>query len=171
MAQQVVTWCDRHMARDETVPGRPVTLSIDGTRPMAIDLCEPCAKELLEPIESLLADVGRAVELPRAKRGPGRPSMSGLPASDVVVACPLCAEEKRTTTMLRASMRSHMQSEHDTTLAAVEAKRGEALDGTPLPFSCTVCSPAERFGTPQGLGAHQRARHGIVGASAKPASA
>lgn len=56
MAKDVIVhiWCDWHMAKDERVEGveqSPITLE---GRTLTLDLCDPCVKEFIEPLTSLL---------------------------------------------------------------------------------------------------------------------
>lgn len=152
MAQEIVTWCDRHLAKGTNVPGTPRRLAAD-TPLLLADLCDPCLAEVAGDLRELLDEHGR-------KDGDrfAPPKATKRTTTDAVVdgvyPCPVpgC-----TTQLDRSRMRQHLMQRHDMQLSTVENQRGRTLDGAPLKHTCPDCG--ERFSTPQGVGAHRSYRH------------
>lgn len=162
MAQEIVTWCDRHLNMNEDdegvrVPGTTRRLTIGKAKPIEYetDLCEPCYKELFGPLLDFISTTGAQPVSGGEKKTPNK-------EREVHLICPLCkAQGVEYVARRRGAMRTHMETAHDTTLAEVETQLGQTIDGKPLPFECSVCG--SRFSHAQARGAHERHRHGIEG--------
>lgn len=63
MSKQLVTyvWCDNH-PDDEQVPATTVRITLGNQVPRELDLCDVCRKELIDPLQTLLAEQGQPVE-------------------------------------------------------------------------------------------------------------
>jgi len=169
MSQKIVTLCDIHQQRDEEVPGRPfdVVARVDGGgfRFVTIDLCESCAKPLVDMVDGF-AELGReytgavprppkrrsrATSVARASR-PDAGTRGPLPVEypieetdDGRVVCPTCG----TTAANKSSLRSHLRNRHGQTMSAAYGREDDAA------FVCPVC--ADRFDGATGLSSHIRA--------------
>jgi hypothetical protein len=164
MAQEIVTWCDVHMEKDERVPGSTVTIAIDNKKARALDLCEQCHKELLGSLLEVLegARIAANANPPVGHDDEGSQPRRSQPQRDM--SCPICAEEgQQYHVTKRSTMRDHMRHNHDVVLADFESRLGETLDGLPLPYKCDFPGCGLRFSHPQGMGAHRRYTHGMKG--------
>lgn len=166
MAKVIVAWCDPCMNNEEHTPGQPVVISLDGKKPVELDLCELHDKELLASLRELIGEVGQPV-------GEGiLPGMPPTPASDAEKKdCPQCPPGR---TLTREGLRGHMRKLHDMDRNAANDVVREVFGGsarTQKAFSeqCPECKaagvPAEEstYDTPQGFGAHRKAAHGVTG--------
>lgn len=85
MAREVVSWCDPHLAHDERVPGYPVIFTVDGGKPVRVDLCADDRAALVEPLLAMLAEYGAPPDAPpppsRSPRVPRRPTASEAAAA------------------------------------------------------------------------------------------
>lgn len=161
MAREILVklWCDPCLAQDERVEGRelpPLLLpELTGRRPRVLTLCERHEKEVYTPIVELLEEHGQPVN------EEGVPSSSGTLAPSLQpVNCPECGH----TSPNRAALAGHARKRHDKTL-------GEVL-GEETPYKCPECEAEGRTyasGRAQGLAAHRRQVHHVVGTS--PAAA
>lgn len=168
MAKVIVAWCDPHMELDEQVPGESFQIALNGAKPVEIDLCKEHEEELIAPLRELLGDLGQPVsKSPQASTSGGSPK---APCSQ-----PGCGKE-----LSREGMRKHMMTQHG-------MERPAAGDAVRLVFGsvhgasvgireCPECKAAGRspeeyqFDTPQGLGAHRRSVHNVMGTQSKPAA-
>ena len=160
MVQVIETYCDQCAERGENIPAEVygAAISLPGQKPEAheTDLCEQCAKPLLDLLEEL-RDKGRPVKRrksgpaakPRAAvaavAGPEESAQSGGPAS--ALACPVAGCEFVGTSAKQLS--GHVRRHHDTTLAEA---RGDAL-----PYRCDVCGRG--FARPQSVALHRMKGH------------
>lgn len=166
MAQEIVTWCDRHMDRDERVPGTPRFVAVDPKKPVVSDLCDTCDKEVLQPIRDFIAEFGRPADQASGPINPSNPKRRYVSATpENSINCPEegCSYFARS----KSSFRDHMQTEHNVSLAVYEGKRGITITGEEVKYYCDSC-PAG-FTTPQGRGAHMSSEHGYTG-PANPAN-
>jgi uncharacterized C2H2 Zn-finger protein len=167
MAKEIVAWCDLHMLRDEAArePGREVVVTLDGTE-RAIDLCDVCRKELIEPLAELLVEQGQPVSK--------RLTQESIEVDDGSFPCPVCAKPYK----MRANWRKHLKREHDLLVSDLEAdgapSRAEAdveqptadatldVDIEPSAAREYPCPDCDRvFTRGAALGAHRRS-HGYV---------
>jgi hypothetical protein len=109
---KLVSWCDGEHHEDEEVPAVVArTLSVDGGKPMLLDLCETCDKVVRDLIvfmdRGLLAS--RAVSVPGVRK-------SDLPTRVTTVVgggkdrtdCPECGHVSPT----RSAMGAHLKTKH-----------------------------------------------------------
>lgn len=165
MAKVIVAWCDPCMNDDQHTPGQPVQISLDGKKPVELDLCELHDKQLLASIRELISEAGQPVD--GALPGMPSPSSSGEDKAD----CPQCPPGRSLT---REGLRGHMRKIHGMERQAANVVVRDTFGGNirvQKPFSeqCPECKaegvPADEstFDTPQGFGAHRKAAHGITG--------
>lgn len=145
MAQRIAIDCDPHLDRGEQVEGKPRLIAVDGQRAVAVDACDICDKEVLQPVRDLIAEHGRALDDEElAVLAPKQPTV--LPKH----VCPVSQCGYRAT---RGAIRSHIRDSHEeTTLAHEEARLGHTLDGLPIEHHC-ACGGG--FSHLQGLRRHQ----------------
>jgi hypothetical protein len=64
MAKDIIvkTWCDRHLSMDEHVEGSELPPITIGGSTKTLDLCDPCIKEFVAPLATLLEDFGAVPE-------------------------------------------------------------------------------------------------------------
>lgn len=172
MAQEVITWCDPHLAKkDERVPGKPRTIFVDGGKPKVVDMCDPCDKEILQPVRDLLAEFGRNSDAaPRPPINPGGNKRGRKPHPDNVLTCPFedCKDGpdgSPYTAGTRTSMRTHFLDTHDVSLPVWEGRNGKSIDGQEIRFRCVGKVGSRKceagFTTSQGKASHEFAEHGI----------
>jgi hypothetical protein len=159
VAREVIvrTWCDVCLDNDQETDATelaPLLLpEVGGTKPRVVALCEVHLKEVYQPLVDVLRDHGQIVDEegnpsgPRGKYGKAKP---GDPGS---WNCP--AEGCEHVSPNRAAISSHVRNMHNTTLAV--------LLGQATPYECPECGL--KSARPQGLAAHRRTVHGIVGVS------
>lgn len=151
-------WCDPCYEADERVLGEEVTLAfgdLGRMRPRVMLLCERHRKEFYDPLRELAEKFGdTSGEAPTVKPS-GRKGVGGRP-SVADLTCPECGH----VTPSKDALRSHARSSHDKSLAE--------LKGDELPFECPDCS--RRFENAQGVAAHRRSAHGVVGTSKNSAA-
>jgi hypothetical protein len=159
MAQQIVTYCDTHLAKGEHVHGTTWTLAItvpgEKARDFELDACAECAA----PFASLVADlmeharqVGGPKTSPRTDAAP--PSAVTVPMRNGTttttpegrVPCPMCDKTAAT----RDALNTHLRNYHASSLAEVE---GTATLPCPVPG----CKRKLQSGT--GVSAHLRSNH------------
>lgn len=153
MAQEIVTWCDVCMRDGDRVPGSTLKVEVGDVGPSQVDLCSLHFEEYVTPLVSLIED-GRPLETEQKEKGKGKGAAR--------YACPECGPE---VTMTRSSFRDHMPKFHGMTLAEFEARIGETLDGKALTYECDFPGCGLKFSHPQGMGAHKRHVHNVVGTS------
>lgn len=154
MAQVISVICDGSIHEGQEVPGRAYSLGVQvpGGSPwewVAIDLCDDCAKPLLD-LTTELVDLGR----------PGGRPAEGSPSSTGPVTCSICGGIHKN----RASLGAHYRTQHGKTLGEVEggpATKDGPRAGTQVPLTCPECGGTYRG--PQGLGSHRARTHGIAG--------
>lgn len=161
MAQAIVVWCDQHLERNEHVPGETWHLSVRAPHGRVttyeIDACEECAKPFTELVV-FLSELGRTSDArgkPLATLDPAvladsRGSAGALP-------CPSCGRMSPN----RNALRSHVRTNHGTTL--------DALEGNPTPHTCPACDFASS--RRQGLVLHVRKSHPEIETPPPPAAA
>lgn len=145
------TYCDSCAARGvQTAIDNSVSLplSVGASGPQTLDLCEPCDKELVEPVRLLLAEYGQSPQ--GAERDQG-------------FTCPGCSKTYRK----RDGLAKHMERQHNLTLDARGMPVALEKDDDELPVEqeqkANQCPDCERsFDTPQGLGAHRYRLHAYV---------
>lgn len=151
MAREIVisVLCDaclRHEIRTEATELPPLSLA-PTRKPRVLALCDPCKKELYEPLLLLLAERGAPVAddgtaplptlVPTEASGKGRPPIESP--------CPACAH----VSISRGALKSHVRQVHGTTL--------DELNGEETPYPCPICGRG--FTRPQGLSTHRRIVH------------
>lgn len=122
MAQEIVTWCDPCMERNEArTPGTTYTLQIGPNPPRDVDLCDEDKKIFLSPITELLDRLGSPVT-PSARST----SQIGLrrPRGPRIMTCLLCPSAFGSDSALR----SHYAAQHHLTAA-----------GARIGTECPVC--------------------------------
>ncbi len=152
MAQKIVSVCDAHIDHEEH-SGTPLPpISLDGVNFFGVDLCDVADKELIEPVRRLLGEYGRRLgddELGTYRRAATKAAARKTPASNRRLTCPKCGQS-----MLRSTMRDHVETAHDTLLPIIEAELGHTLDGEPIVDYCRDCGGGFAHGA--GRSAHQR---------------
>lgn len=148
--REVVTrvWCDVCAKESLWNEGEEVPAVVIGTlKPRVVALCEPHRKELFDPFQEVLTDLGQIV--PDALMGGSpRKGVGGRPSVEQLT-CPACGHVSPN----KSALTSHTKNMHD---ASIEELRGE-----PLPYECPECQ--RKFGRPQGMAAHRRTVHGVPG--------
>lgn len=161
MAQRIVTDCDVHGTRDESVPAETFDLVVrrqgEGFRFLTVDLCETCAKPLTD-LWVELADKGRSFDGSAAaglhaaagsaiRKRPNPLATPTRPRSDSAeLKCPACDRDFKN----RGTLQKHCRQHH--------GKRLAELLGESLTHVCPDCGKA--FAKAQGLGAHRAKSHG-----------
>lgn len=163
MAREVIvrTWCDPCLAEDVQEDGvelAPLLLpELGGTKPRVVALCEVHRKELYQPLLDLLEEHGQMVD---EEGNPSGPRGKYTRAKDVPnpLGCPAegCSHESPN----RSALSSHVRNMHDTTLSV--------LLGEETPYECPECGL--KSARPQGIAAHRRKVHGVLGTSATAVS-
>lgn len=154
MAKEIVAWCDRHLASDEQVPATTVQVTLDNGMPIEIDLCDPCHKELVEPLRLLLDEHGQPV---RSQDRSSSASHCPMPGCDKSFAGP-------------RQLQKHVERIHDTVLPdevfgnAVPSPASTDEKGETI-YPCPEPDCDRTFKRPQAVGAHRSHVHGYVAAS------
>ncbi len=155
MAQEIVTWCDWHLNTGDKFPGAPRTVVLDAGKPMVMDLCDGCDKELLQPLRDVVKEIGRPAD------STSRPPLGAEPSkSKNKIPCP--EEGCNYLARGRSSFRSHFPDVHHVSLPVWEARNGHSIEGEEIKFFCDFDCEAG-FTTPQGKGAHMSFEHGYTG--------
>jgi hypothetical protein len=157
VAREVVitTWCDVCLNRDQLRTDATGSESIGwGSASRRLDLCA----NHLEQIGTTLAElVSYGTEPDAETPTPARPSKG---RNGGRVQCPACPSSPAN----RKALADHARRVHNLTLTELErghpVNQPEGSEGGFLCDRCTFVAAA-----PQGLGAHRRAAHGIVGNS------
>lgn len=157
MAKQIVAWCDLHLARDnEQVPASSVQVTLDHGMPMELDLCDPCHKELVEPLRLLLDEHGQPVKQDT------RPTTS--PTGRPLIPCPApgCGKQYAQKRGLEKHMAKYHPEQADEQLPGfAPPAQGNDEDG----YLCPECG--RHFTRPQGVGRHRLSAHGVTGTSSR----
>lgn len=188
MAREVIvrTWCDQHLAegqRAEAVELPPLALHEVGSKPRVVALCEPCRKELYDPLVQLLKAHGQVVDEQY------RPTKRATPAK-VQGAAPVTrhgVEQEKTVTQVggrtravwrspgeyscpvpdcdwvngtRSALGQHTTTAHDELLSILEGRYGQLLNGqrVELPSRCPHCEAA--YPLARALTVHVARAHG-----------
>lgn len=170
MAREVIvmTWCDVCLAEDvqeDATELPPLLIPELGTKPRTMALCEVHLKEVYEPLVSLLREHGQMVDADGNHTGPrGKYKKAGKSTAAPAASSPAAADEDGCpvdgcdyVAPNRSSLRSHVRRRHDVTLSE--------LLGEEQPYECPECGL--KSSRPQGLAAHRRKVHGVLGATAK----
>lgn len=134
MSKEIIkrTWCDNHERQGIQEPGEERRIDL-GNGPRALDLCDPCDKELLEPLRELLGESGQPVLTPPAqpKKKLTREDRKRYRATKADYnehfqtkdgfACPLCTFVSKSKTYNALYM--HVQASHRESLADILAER------------------------------------------------
>lgn len=148
MVREIITWCSPCYAEDIRSEGTSVVLTINGSKPQSVDVCETHEKEIVEPLRELLAAHGSRIESATVAPTVGRRL------------CPHCgASLKSADSLAKHIRRSHGEAPDPTQ---------PMVDESELAHGCPDCE--RRFATPQGMGAHRSRVHGYVGPNNKNAS-
>ena len=165
MAKVIVAWCDPCMNSEEETPGKSFQVALgENAKPKEIDLCESHEKEFLAPLRELLGEVGQPIMA-------SQQLTLDVDSNKARKQCPKCPEERMLT---REGLRGHLRKLHFIERAAANdiVRDVFGLERTHRPFSepCPECKeagdlPVEQYtyDTPQGLGAHRKSAHGVVG--------
>jgi len=165
MAQEIMQWCDPHYKGPDH-ERRPVIFAgviKIGELEKYTELCEQCFK-ITKRVAAMIEEFG--IDPKFAELG-ATPAVDQEEATKKPHKCPRC--EKRYTA--RTSLSNHCRENHGTTLRELEKQdSGEQHRTYYEPRVCLIRKPDgeicnEECASPQGLGAHQRAKHGIVGSS------
>lgn len=153
MAQELITyiWCDNH-PEDEKVPGRTIDIPF-GPKPMTLDLCEPCEKELLEPVRVLLEEHGAPIKAFKTAKNQGK----AVNYDRVQQACTECDQILYS----KSGLRRHLREQH-----GIRPKPSRDYGG---PFPCPECG--EEFHSPQGVGVHRAKLHDYISPARQQAEA
>jgi hypothetical protein len=160
VAREVIvrTWCDPCLAEDRQEDGvelAPLLLpELGGTKARVVALCEVHRKELYQPLLDLLEEHGQMVDEEGNPSGPRGAYKKRALASPEALSCP--AEGCDHISPNRSALSSHVRNMHGTTLSA--------LNGEPTPYECPECGL--KSARPQGIAAHRRKVHGVIGTSA-----
>jgi hypothetical protein len=160
MAREVIvkTWCDPCLAEDVNEEGTelaPILLpELGGTKPRVVAVCEVHRKELYQPLLDLLAEHGQMVDEDGNPTGPRGSYKKRANSTQGPLTCP--AEGCDHSSPNRSALSSHVRNMHDTTLSV--------LQGEETPYECPECGL--KSARPQGIAAHRRKVHGVVGTSA-----
>jgi uncharacterized C2H2 Zn-finger protein len=174
MAREVVIniTCDWHKnERDVRIEGQGFTVTF-GAIQYDIDLCGPCIEEFADPLREVVEKYGEASGPGVRARRKARPSETPTEG----IACPLCQAVQAH----RHSLGSHLRKAHDTNLGEIEkrgllphgaeakrrGRKGQQYGGDRSwdgPRKCPECD--WMTSSPQGMGAHRKAKHGVVGTS------
>lgn len=161
---RTIVWCDGPIHVDEQVEAAVTRrFAADTLKECEIDLCEPCDKDLVQPLLALLTDHGQPVKgaktiqpaLPAVDMPEGRSrSAHRLPAE---VKCPIeeCDWEGS-----KPGASQHAPKVHGEVLTVLEGRHGRRLlDGSriTLGFPCDECEAA--YDTKGGRTTHKRQTH------------
>lgn len=172
MAQELITWCDVHMADDDDarVPGVTVEISIDRQPSKLLDICDSHYAEYIAPLEGLLADA-RDSKVPTVPQKAGNgtkargAAAAGPKQGEWYCLDPDCPRHNEPYFYIQ-SLRSHLANSHGMTQGAHEKKWGAAYprpsrsapSATPDPkFACPECG--REAANAAGLKAHRRTQH------------
>lgn len=152
----IIANCDVCYARGEEVPAiEQHTITIDSQQPRTVDLC-PEHWEPFAPLVQLVSMVGNPIV--------EEPTRAGKqPNADQPNECPICHGVFSD----RKHMRQHYYRQHPgqpklrNWVAPAPAKIGKVDPINPL--RCPECDFVAAKA--QGLGAHRRAKHGVIGTS------
>lgn len=156
----IEVYCDNVEHLDEQVPATEVVISIDGRKPVAVDLCEVCRKQFVGPVEALLRHEGQPVKQ-SPKRGPGRP-----PAGNVATRAQKLPGDARCPVPgcgwsgTRTALNQHAPTKHDQLASQLEGTHGRLMpDGrhVQLEHRCEECPAA--YDTTNALAVHVRKTH------------
>lgn len=168
MAREVIlrTWCDICLNEDdlqeEGVELAPLHLpELGGNKRRVLALCEVHRKGIYQPLLEALEEHGQMVDEdgnPTGPRGPYKKKQGGAQAqanaTQGSLTCP--AEGCDHISPNRSALSSHVRNMHDTTLSV--------LQGLDTPYQCPECGL--KSSRPQGIAAHRRKVHGVLGTSA-----
>jgi hypothetical protein len=85
---QVIAWCDGpHDGDSHVLATEQITVQIDRLKPKAIDLCESCVKELVEPLRVTLIEFG--VDPTGALPKVSKPAKQQAAAQEQTHSCPV----------------------------------------------------------------------------------
>lgn len=186
MSKRIIALCDNANAHEgHEVEGAEVVLALGPRgKPTALDLCDVCRKELVEPLEFLLSEFGQSIEAPvkaKAQRAWSDPALAGAPTGDggakvgrpritvegyefgneALCWCPVPGCDFGP--VRRARLRDHTKvgdPGHGELLSILEGIHGARVEvdkWITLPLGCPSCRG--RFASAQGLGQHTRAEH------------
>lgn len=146
MAQSIVTWCDIHLSKGESITGESwvFTISPPGAKTVTfeLDACEDCRRSFDLLVEQL-GEFARQTAGPKTAKGSGAVSSSrGGP----VAPCPLCEFVSAN----RSSLTDHLRRHHDTSQSE--------LDGT-AKAPCPVDGCGRKSVDARGVAAHVRTAH------------
>lgn len=152
MAQRIETYCDKHLAKGEDVPGATwrIAVQVPGGKLASfdVDACADCASDFVD-LASYLNEHGRPV----GKRA--NAASDETPESERT--CPVCGFVSKS----RPAMMTHVRASHDTTVGAVQRANGAPTTDAPEDATAYPCPDCGRgFATPQGLGSHRARSHG-----------
>lgn len=153
MAKQIVAWCDKHLAQDEQVPASTVQVSLDGGNLVELDLCDPCDKEVLEPVRLLVEEFGQPT------------TEDGSPIGASGEAHYHCYARGCDKTFAHGrNLQKHLDRIHgftlpDSALGTEVVQVKQDAEGKPV-YPCPECD--REFRKPQGVAAHRSHVHGYV---------
>jgi hypothetical protein len=171
VAKQTVTtvyeWCDIHLIdKDKNVEASFTDLFTVGKLTRNLALCPDCQdmQVNLTELHQILQKYGTKPDTELA-RGPLRPAARAqAAATGEMHFCPVESCERHTRPYAsKTGLRDHVRDTHNTTLSVLEGKTGDARFPCPEPGCDAVGDKAPK--SPQGLGAHRRSVHGVVGSS------
>lgn len=180
MARQIIenVLCDVCLHEDETFveAGEIPPVTVGNAKPRVLALCERHRKELWEPFQSVLMELGQVDPRAAATRSAARsaPTPRGFKVSGGEHFCPDPECPKHTDGFKwPQGLRSHAEKHHETTLTALRAKFDPSFVPPSAPggehesVACPECEkpfPAEEYKVPQrALGVHRAKTHGVQG--------
>lgn len=195
MAKEIFTrvWCDLHLnVHDERVEAdRSEVIRVDslGGRPLSLDVCETCHKELIAPLVEALEEYGAPADAAADLRPVGSPPLKRSSAMDGPFRCEVhgCIVPRNNGLIAtRQSLAAHLRRSHGLTITQYRDAYGEprpvavepglftpSVERGPIgepEATCPECGKVYSHETgsnrpAQALGVHRAKAHGISGAA------